>query len=67
MAESSGSGSTSSSSTKSSKAAAADEEARVSKDAQHSTYAEVAPPDDVTPAPGRTVEQTLGVPTEASD
>jgi hypothetical protein len=34
----------------------------LSRDASHSTYAEVAPPDDVNPPPGPMVEQTLGKP-----
>jgi hypothetical protein len=41
------------------------EELGLSRDATHSTYAQVDPPEDVTPPPGPMVEQTLGKPSEA--
>jgi hypothetical protein len=48
--------------------AAPGEETQLSKDAQHSSYAEVEPADaDAYPPPGQQVEQTLGKPSEASE
>jgi hypothetical protein len=39
----------------------------LSRDARHSTYKQLDPPEGVTPPPGPMVEQTLGKPQEARD
>jgi hypothetical protein len=43
----------------------AEEQAELSRQAEHSTYKEVDPETDVRPAPGRQVEQERGKPSES--
>jgi hypothetical protein len=52
--------------TKSEPVAQTVEDPALSTQHEFSTYAQVPPPEGVTPTPGPTVEQTLGTPTEAT-